>query len=960
MKDELRAFQKRAVASIRKHLDSAIKARTNGDDFPHIVSFTAPTGAGKTLMAASVMEEVYMGGDFVNERTGNIDTFLPMPEAIFLWLSDSPELNEQSKDKIERRADRIRPGQCIIIDDDSFKDDIFADGHIYFLNTQKLSVSSRLTSVSDTRPHTIWEAIRNTAERKGEHFIVIIDEAHRGAQGKEAGRATTIMQKFIKGSDEIPPMPIVIGMSATIDRFNALLGDTLSTLHRVNVNPTDVIESGLLKDRIILKYPDDDEVDRKMAVLQAGAEKWRDKCDHWSNYCRIEHAASINPILIVQVENGSGSVLTATDLSACIQKIESAANTRFNPGEVVHAFGGTNAPITAAGLEIPYLEPSRINDDMRVRVVFFKESLSTGWDCPRAETMVSFRHASDFTYVAQLLGRIVRTPAKSRIRNDDSLNEVHIFLPFFDKDTVSAVVDRLYSSENGALPKDIDIYGESTSNDSVYRTASVKRREDGPELLLVIPGLDSDDAADVTPEDVDNAPVVNVVPEGGISQVSSHQHENPSQTHPASPATSSNGTHNEDIVHHAARSISEMKRNQRRKTVKYKRDEIIKAINDLNLVTYEVRTAKVRKGVDSLLDISGFLSRQEIYKTAPEDMKDKLIQPIKTYADSLRADGSYDELSKRIRSFKLNTRTFDSFGKAISEEKSESVFSSDSDADLDRKFRIACTHIGGTNLGAWYGQRYYDENEPASFQIDVILFTASEANVTALNKLADDLFYDLDRRFRSVVGHTCNEIANKEYNRIVSDSDKVTPHAFRLPAEFEYRASSEGEYDSTHLYVDAATNSIRLKLNDWEKAVLEEEKKHPDFMCWIRNLPRNRQWNFCVPYLMNRDYHGSYPDIIVIRHDDITGISIHVLEPHSTDFNDSLYKAQGFAKYAHEYPIVSRFEMIRLDKNQVTGKKEMMRLDVTDLRVRQRLEIIDTAEAFESLFDEFGKKADWI
>ena len=52
--------------------------------------------------------------------------------------------------------------------------------------------------------------------------------------------------------------------------------------------------------------------------------------------------------------------------------------------------------------------------------------------------------------------------------------------------------------------------------------------------------------------------------------------------------------------------------------------------------------------------------------------------------------------------------------------------------------------------------------------------------------------------------------------------------------------------------------------------------------------------------------------------------------------------------------------MIRLDKNQVTGKKEMMRLDVTDLRVRQRLEIIDTSEAFESLFDEFGKKADWI
>ena len=43
-------------------------------------------------------------------------------------------------------------------------------------------------------------------------------------QGREAGRATTIMQKFLKGSmdDKIPPMPVVIGMSATTQRFNML------------------------------------------------------------------------------------------------------------------------------------------------------------------------------------------------------------------------------------------------------------------------------------------------------------------------------------------------------------------------------------------------------------------------------------------------------------------------------------------------------------------------------------------------------------------------------------------------------------------------------------------------------------------------------------------------------------------------------------------------------------------
>src|SRR5689334_23855465 len=46
----------------------------------------------------------------------------------------------------------------------------------------------------------------------------------------------------------------------------------------------------------------------------------------------------------------------------------------------------------------------KIHDDPDVRVVFFKTSLNTGWDCPRAEVMMSFRAATDSTYIAQLVG----------------------------------------------------------------------------------------------------------------------------------------------------------------------------------------------------------------------------------------------------------------------------------------------------------------------------------------------------------------------------------------------------------------------------------------------------------------------------------------------------------------------------------------------------------------------------
>ena len=75
------------------------------------------------------------------------------------------------------------------------------------------------------------------------------------------------MQKFIKGSDEehIPPMPVVIGMSATTQRFNALVEGTSSTIHKSIVTADEVRASGLLKDRIVITYPEVSAVNNDMA-----------------------------------------------------------------------------------------------------------------------------------------------------------------------------------------------------------------------------------------------------------------------------------------------------------------------------------------------------------------------------------------------------------------------------------------------------------------------------------------------------------------------------------------------------------------------------------------------------------------------------------------------------------------------------------------------------------------------
>ena len=472
MKVELFPFQKRALADIRMKTAEAMGSyhRTHASQ---VVSFTAPTGAGKTIIMASLIESIFFGDELYEEQQ----------KAIIIWLSDSPQLNEQSKLKIEAKADKIRINQCVTVSEDFFDKEVFEDGRIYFLNTQKLSKSSNLTKKGDGRTYTIWETIANTIREKSDYLYFIIDEAHRGMQGSEAGKATTIMQKFIKGSEEdgISPMPVVIGMSATTQRFNMIVEGTSSTIHKSVVTVEEVRASGLLKDRIIITYPEDDSNNSDMAILQAAADDWKEKWDHWTQYCFEQHYAYVNPVLVIQVLNGSGNRLTDTDLGECLNKIEERIGSRFENGQVVHTFGQTKSAIKINGLDIQYVEPARISDDRNIRVVFFKENLSTGWDCPRAETMMSFKHATDATYIAQLLGRMIRTPMQMHIQVDDILNDVHLYLPYFNENTVKDVVEALQNAEGGTLPT--DIYGEPLSGKK-FETLTVKIKKKKQEAQI--------------------------------------------------------------------------------------------------------------------------------------------------------------------------------------------------------------------------------------------------------------------------------------------------------------------------------------------------------------------------------------------------------------------------------------------------------------------------------------------
>jgi len=437
MRVNLFSFQEKALGDLHESIQDAHNEWR--EEKPQIISFNAPTGSGKTIIMTALFEEILRGYIGVDAE----------PDSIFVWLSDMPELNEQTRMKIESKSDKIRT-QDIYIVDSHFDKEYFSPGCIYFLNTQKLGTDKLLTQEGDQRTYTIWETLANTSKRQPKSLYIVIDEAHRGTASQYAERqAQSIMQKFILGSsdDGMPIMPLVIGMTATPQRFlNMVSNKTKATIRNVSVSVADVRESGLLKEKVVIHYPKQ-AISADETMFKASVDNWKKKSEMWKSYCERENITKpVRPILVVQVEDGAFQNISRTDIGSCIRELKDSLGYNLKAGEVVHTFD-THDKIVIDGVTIHWIEASNIEDDPNVLVVFFKMSLSTGWDCPRAETMMSFRRASDETYIAQLLGRMIRTPLARRVEAYDELNNVSLFLPNFDEGTVRRVEQALQENE---------------------------------------------------------------------------------------------------------------------------------------------------------------------------------------------------------------------------------------------------------------------------------------------------------------------------------------------------------------------------------------------------------------------------------------------------------------------------------------------------------------------------------
>lgn len=434
----LKDFQEEKTTELLEKLRSAAREAKRGEH--QAVVLSSPTGSGKTIMATSAIERLVAGDDRIPPRR----------EARFLWITDQPELNEQTRRKILDASSLIGPSKLLVVGS-SFDQQEFAPGVVHFLNTQKLGREKVLVTSGDKRTYTLWDTVTNTAKKYPDDFFVIIDEAHRGMfQSPRARReANSIIQRFIKGHDDLDPVPIILGISATPERFQELVRGSGRTTREVEVPVEAVRASGLLKDILTVYRPTAKQATDLTMLIEA-SKQWKTFATSWVEYTAKSGDFNVSPILVIQVEDGSKTRISRTDTVEAIGAIQDAVGPL--PAEAfAHSFqeGGQ---LTLDGLQLRYLAPPDIDSDPEVRVIFFKTSLSTGWDCPRAEVMMSFRRAVDATFIAQLVGRMVRNPLARRIESNEFLNTVALYLPHYDEKGLRKVVESLTRPQAELLP----------------------------------------------------------------------------------------------------------------------------------------------------------------------------------------------------------------------------------------------------------------------------------------------------------------------------------------------------------------------------------------------------------------------------------------------------------------------------------------------------------------------------
>lgn len=376
----LKNYQRDAVDELKGYIQLGFNSKNRKE-----VVFKAPTGSGKTFMAASLFEELAGEHSDIN--------------FCILWACPGKgELHKQSHDAVKTYLGGNPV--CSLLEEDFFGSRKFIKNkEIVFINWEKLIQKDKGTGswannlMKEQEGMNFIDVIDQT-KKNGTKVVLVVDESHVGSSAK------TRIQEFI---NTIIIPNILLEMSATP------LNDHID----VEVNPEDVIKEGMIKEDVIVNegIKKDDkslaEKDSELLILEKGFAKREEIVKKYT-----ELNINVNPLVLIQIPNvdeGEAKKLVIKDFLR--DKGITEANGRLK------LWCDNHDPFDKKEI--------RKNNDI-TEYLIFKTAVATGWDCPRAHILVKFREGKSETFETQTIGRILRT-AEAKSYDDALLDNAYIF-----------------------------------------------------------------------------------------------------------------------------------------------------------------------------------------------------------------------------------------------------------------------------------------------------------------------------------------------------------------------------------------------------------------------------------------------------------------------------------------------------------------------------------------------------
>lgn len=384
----LKNYQRDAVDELKQYISIGFKSTSRKE-----VVFKAPTGSGKTFMAASLFEELAEENPSVN--------------FCILWACPGKgELHKQSFDAVKTYLGGNPV--CSLLEDDFFGSRKYIkDKEIVFINWEKLIQKDKETGkwannlMKDQEGMNFIDVIEKT-KQNGTRVILVIDESHIGASQKAR------IQEFI---NTIIIPNIVLEMSAT----------PLSNHIDVEIEAQKVVDEGMIKEDVIVNQGINKEdktlaeQDSELLVLQKDYDKRQEIVEEY-NKLNI----AVNPLVLIQIPNvdeGEAKKMVIKDF------LREKGITEDNGKLKFWCDDKGNFDKKAI----------KKNNDITEYLVF-KTAVATGWDCPRAHILIKFRDGKSETFETQTIGRILRT-AEAKSYDNYLLDNAYIFTNIWSFET---------------------------------------------------------------------------------------------------------------------------------------------------------------------------------------------------------------------------------------------------------------------------------------------------------------------------------------------------------------------------------------------------------------------------------------------------------------------------------------------------------------------------------------------